>query len=306
MTATRQRGDSATRVVLSDLIDYAGLFPPAGLSMADAVLNFARYQRRDDHWALGRFVVPAARLEEFEAAWSGLGEADLLGTRWPLTALLGPDPAADLERVSGFGERHAHGGPEVLSMEAKIGSAMDIPGLRSAVPMRYQLFLELPLGGDLRALGAAARAAGVAVKIRTGGVRAEDIPEPGAVLEFLAAGAEHRLAFKATAGLHHPLRGRAPLTFVPGCGTAVMYGYLNVLAAAAVLWHHRPLAEAREWLLAENRQELRLAPDGLHWQGHHLDSALLAATRREFMRSIGSCSFTEPLDEIGPLTLGAA
>lgn len=304
MTATRRLGDSAVRTVLSGLIDYAGLFPPAGLPMPEAVANFARYQRRDDHWALGRFVVPAARLEEFAAARETLGAADLLGTRWPLTVLLGPDPGADLERVRAFGERYAHAGPEVLSLEARADAEAAIAALRSAVPVRYELFLELPLDERLRPLAGAARVAGAGVKIRAGGVRPEDFPEPGAVLEFLSVSAGLGLPFKATAGLHHPLRGRAPLTYLPGAATAVMFGYLNVLAAAAAVWLQRPVAEAREWLLADDRREFRLGPDGLEWRAFRLDAAALAATRREFMRSIGSCSFTEPLDEFGALTAG--
>lgn len=306
MTSPRRLDDSATQAVLAGLIDYAGLFPPAGLAMPEAVRNFARYQRRDDHWALGRFVLPASRLEEFEAAVGTLSEADRLGTRWPLTALLGQDHAADLERLAEFGERNGHGGPEVMSLEARAGAPDAIPAIRSLVPMRYELFLELPLEGDLPALLAAVKAAGAEAKVRTGGIRVGDIPEPEAVLEFLAGCARLRLPFKATAGLHHPLRGRAPLTYVAGCDTAVMFGYLNVLAAAAALWHRRPAEEAHAWLLADDRQAFRVRPDGLRWQAFHLDRATLAATRRDFMRSIGSCSFTEPLDEIGPLTMVAA
>ena len=54
------------RILLRGLIDYAGLFPPASLDMADAVRNYAAYREGEHAWALGRFVVPAARLEEFE------------------------------------------------------------------------------------------------------------------------------------------------------------------------------------------------------------------------------------------------
>jgi hypothetical protein len=306
MTVTRRLGHSATRAVLSGLVDYAGLFPPAGLGMPEAVQNFARYQRRDDHWALGRFVVPAARLEEFATARGELGPADLLGTRWPLTVLLGPDPDADLERVKQFSERHTHAGPEVLSLEAKAETEATVSALRRAVPVRYELFLYLPLDDRLPALAAAARAAAAGVKMRAGGVRPEDFPAPRAVLDFLSLSAHLCLPFKATAGLHHPLRGRAPLTYVPGADTVVMFGYLNLLAAAAAVWLQRPMAEAQEWLLADDRREFRLGPDGLQWRTFHLDAAALAATRREFMRSIGSCSFTEPLDEIGALTVGGA
>jgi hypothetical protein len=306
MTAAPQFRDATTRAVLEGLVDYAGLFPPAGLGMAETVLNFARYQRRDDHWALGRLVVPAGRLEEFETALAGLGESDRLGTRWPLTVLLGADYHADLERVATFGERHAHDGPAVLSLEAKAGSPAAVAELRAAVPERYELFLELPLEADLPGLGRAARAAGVMAKVRTGGIRAAEIPAPEAVLAFLAACAAERLPFKATAGLHHPLRGPAPLTYLPGCDTAVLFGYLNVLAAAAALWYRRSSAEAAQWLLADDRREFLLDSEGLGLGTLRLGTAELAATRRGFMRSIGSCSFTEPLDEILTLATGPA
>ncbi len=35
---------TAVRALMTGLIDYAGLFPPAGLSMREAVGNFAGYR----------------------------------------------------------------------------------------------------------------------------------------------------------------------------------------------------------------------------------------------------------------------
>ena len=54
------------RILLSDAIDYAGLFPPASLDMPAAAENFARYLNCEFRWMLGRFVVPAERLAELE------------------------------------------------------------------------------------------------------------------------------------------------------------------------------------------------------------------------------------------------
>ena len=42
---------SAIRALLTGSIDYAGLFPPAGLDMASAVENYARYRAGPDAWA---------------------------------------------------------------------------------------------------------------------------------------------------------------------------------------------------------------------------------------------------------------
>ena len=52
------------KALLANLIDYAGLFPPAALSMEEAVRNYARYREGEHAWMLGRFVVPEARAHE--------------------------------------------------------------------------------------------------------------------------------------------------------------------------------------------------------------------------------------------------
>ncbi len=51
----------SARALLSELIDYAGLFPPAALSMPEAVSNYADYRQGDFNWILGRFVLPVTR-----------------------------------------------------------------------------------------------------------------------------------------------------------------------------------------------------------------------------------------------------
>ncbi len=57
-------------VLLRDLIDYAGLFPPASLAMASSVANYDMYSQSEWNWILGRFIVPVARLAEFEEAFA--------------------------------------------------------------------------------------------------------------------------------------------------------------------------------------------------------------------------------------------
>src|ERR1700722_18063931 len=84
-------------VLLRDLIDYAGLFPPASLAMAPTVANYDAYCRSEWNWILGRFIVPAARLGEFENAFAEL-PAPTPGAgfaKWRLSVLLGADAVAD-------------------------------------------------------------------------------------------------------------------------------------------------------------------------------------------------------------------
>ena len=74
----------ALRSLLTGLIDYAGLFPPAGLGMEAAVRNYDSYVRDEHAWMLGRFIVPAARLAEYEDTVCNSG-VDASG--WSLSVL---------------------------------------------------------------------------------------------------------------------------------------------------------------------------------------------------------------------------
>ena len=48
------------------LIDYAGLFPPANLSLEAAINNYRNYLNSDDSWMLGPFVLPVSLLKEID------------------------------------------------------------------------------------------------------------------------------------------------------------------------------------------------------------------------------------------------
>src|ERR1035441_5961907 len=92
------RADDAASVLLCDLIDYAGLFPPAALAMTASVANYDAHSRSEQNWILGRFIVPAARLDEFEKAFAGLPTPTPGFPSWRLSVLLSSDPVADIAR----------------------------------------------------------------------------------------------------------------------------------------------------------------------------------------------------------------
>ena len=54
------------RALLSEIVDYAGLFPPAQLPLEKAVREYAAHLGEEKAWMLGRFIIPAQRLEELE------------------------------------------------------------------------------------------------------------------------------------------------------------------------------------------------------------------------------------------------
>ena len=62
---------STVRAAFARLIDYAGLFPPAALSMERALSEYATGIARPPAWMLGRFIVPASRVGELSAVHGG-------------------------------------------------------------------------------------------------------------------------------------------------------------------------------------------------------------------------------------------
>jgi hypothetical protein len=144
------------------------------------------------------------------------------------------------------------------------------------------------------------KAAGCCAKVRTGGVEPEAIPPVAELADFIRACAQRRLAFKATAGLHHPIRSEQPLTYAPDSPRAVTHGFLNVFIAACFAWHGRCDIEPE---LGETDPSAFRFDDRAHWRDWSLDAAEVADARANFAHGFGSCSFEEPVRDLQSLGL---
>jgi hypothetical protein len=292
---------TALRNLLTGLIDYAGLFPPAGLGMDAAVRNYDSYLKDEHSWMLGRFIVPAARLKEYEDT---VRNADIDACSWSLSVLAS---AADAEELAGFntGADESDGGGcgSIDVLELKAGSAREVQDAAKAFEGRYQLYFETPLDKCATLLPAVAVAKGRA-KIRTGGEVASAIPDESQVLEFLRIASERRLAFKATAGLHHPLRGMQRLTYQQDSPSAMMHGFLNVFCAAVLLWHEPDRRQEAAWMLGERDADaITMDEASMTWHnsGVTLTADEIRTAREQFAIAFGSCSFTEPVEDLRKL-----
>jgi len=295
-------------VLLRDLIDYAGLFPPASLAMASSVANYGAYLRSEWNWILGRFVVPVALLAAFEEAFAGL-PAPTPGTgftRWRLSVLLGSDPVSDVASIREFNARMAgsrSGRTAVVeSVEVKVAGPAEVKRLSGIIPAELATYFEFPLSSCAECIAEVA-GCGRRAKIRTGGETADKFPAPENVVEFIRLCAAANVSFKATAGLHHPLRSVHRFTYQPDSPSGVMHGFMNFFLTAAFLRAGMETAVAVQLLAEQSGEAFRFDLNGVSWRQHRLSRHEIAAARQSFAVSFGSCSFTEPIDDLKSLRL---
>jgi len=286
----------ALRILLEGLVDYSGFAPPAALPMADAVRNYAAYRRGEHGWLLGRSIIPIAKMAEYEAALANL-ETDEV---WRLSALTTGDVPADIAAIESFNKRH-EGRAVIDVVELKADTVVAVRALRPVVPTNLKTYVEIPLAGDLPALVAALAANGLRGKARTGGLTADGIPSCEQLAKFIVACRAARIPLKFTAGMHAPLRSVRKLTYAADSPTAEMHGFINAFLAAALAWQDAELKSVTQ-LLAER------APEAFHfdderalWHDMRVASENLEAVRRGFAISLGSCSFTEPIEGLQQL-----
>lgn len=299
---------AAINILLDELIDYAGLFPPAALGMGPAVETFDRHRGGRHAAALGRFVLPVSRFEEFEQAVAGrlpevpeVDDLDQAPELWAISALVAPAEdldavRRDLEAIEAFNDRHTEVGAgaaivDTIELRASGGEAVD--AVLDLLDDDIFPYFELDASTDVRGTLAAIAGLDGGAKIRTGGVTADAHPTVEQVAAFIAACRMADVPFKATAGLHHAVRAHQASV------NATQFGFLNVFVGAAM--HHAGLVDVaglRDVLGEEDGDAFACNERGISWRGRTIETAALAEARSRFCHSFGSCSFDEPIDEL--------
>jgi hypothetical protein len=327
---------SSIHVFLSGIIDYAGLFPPAQLPLRNAVENYAAYRHWFEKWMLGRFVCGIDRLAEMIDITRALqDESD--GNPWGLTLLprgaansaeagellrddlRAVDAAVEAAGVNVAADVFELKLPADLVAGSHAGAVRDfIVALLPIVKERprsqpTRLFFEVPLTGDdwsaplapavegLASGGAAWVAEGQPApgfKMRMGGADASAFPTVEAAAAAIALARDHRLAVKATAGLHHPLRHYNDVV------ETHMHGFLNVFMALMIATrHHLEPTRIAEILRDERGPDFRFEEQGCGWKELWLTLDDVSWIRGDRAIAFGSCSFHEPVEDLQKLGL---
>jgi hypothetical protein len=273
--------------VWSGLIDDAAVFPPGDSPLDDAVSAYV--SRRDEWYAdlVGSFVVKDVDVPHVDAAI-------------PLSIVVTGGAGA----IAGAAKLAAKAGSQVAGLEIALRDPDDLAGNARRVVAAVDagrseglledetpVYVELPQVGSTASWLAAAdevAAAELRLKFRTGGLEADAFPPAPALAGWIDAALDRETAFKCTAGLHNAL----PHT---GDDGFEHHGFLNVLLATRLAFD----GSSPDDVVAVLEQR---GAEPLHTLLAELGDETVTRTRRWFT-SFGSCSVTEPLDDLIALGL---
>jgi hypothetical protein len=294
------------KYLLRDSIDYAGLFPPAALGMREAVANHIRYKSGPEAWFVDRFVCGSTRIAEMESALNRMGYSDVfgitvVGSGGKTTADFLSNTIADI--VGSRRVRHGYFEAFETRLPVDLLGASDLGPVVRRV-RRYledeEFYVEIPFGPNWKndvpkAIDEIKKTGAAKAKIRTVGITPQEFPTVEQVALFIYECARANLPFKATAGLHHPVRAYREET------RCVMHGFLNVFVAAAIAKTFSPSLSVIEQVVGEEDADAFLfVQQRLRYGVYHLDKDKIVAARN-FIESFGSCSVAEPLGDLEDL-----
>jgi len=314
------------------MIDYAGLFPPADLSLDTAIQNYSEYRNYEDAWMLSRFIIPASRLGELEPYKKTLfneGEPfafSILGRGTETISEYEEQLHGLIHSVEDFHETHGNRvTTEVLEIKlpreavfandtnllfdvyAKTAEALD----QSALTPNYiflEGYFEENWKKDIRLLLEAMRnhnknfdgdnVIETAFKLRCGGIDADMIPSVDKIAFTLNTARENNIALKATAGLHHPIRQYADSV------KARMHGFFNVFGGGILAYaHDLTEKELIKVLQEEDPEHFSFTDKGFQWKSRNVSNDEIMWLRKTALISFGSCSFDEPREDLQKLGL---
>ena len=285
---------ASARALMAGAVDYAGLFPPAQLPLADALAEYRRALAGADAWMLGRFIVPAVQLPALADAVVRDAHD---GRGWTVSAIVREHMDEDAAAVQAFNQRAANLHVRVDTIECRPSSSDSITWLAKTFSPAFTVHVEVGVGptapDDLRVVARHQLRA----KVRTGGLAPDAFPAPASLVAFIESARDVGVPFKATAGLHHAMRGAYPLSDEIGAQSATMHGFVNLMLATATVGERLPTTTAAALLTRTDHSALVFDDERVRWGDVELSIDAIGRMREAQCVSFGACSFREPADE---------
>lgn len=317
-------------VLAKQLFDYAGLFPPAKLSLQKALTKYINYRQGSYKNMLGNFILPASQcvntvsfFHTFKTYFEPIPFSILLTTvktsvefesvfyhdlinleyllqnsskRWFIASFEIFFPLEFYE----YDEKNLFG---LLNM------MLDRISLISNLQSSFDFFCEMPLfEGQKRTRFLSyikkynsLYGNKIFIKLRTGGTTPESIPNTLLLSEVIHDLSKFLLPFKVTAGLHVP---------VPNFNkdvNAKMHGFLNVMLSSMLAYIKEISISSIEDILNNLNYEHLKAEDNALTILIPFDStkkiilslSKISEFRKKYFKGIGTCDFMEPIEHLG-------
>lgn len=286
----------AVPTFLRDLVDDAAIFPPGDLPVPEALVAHAAHRTSWYAPLVGPFVVDDRRLASLSTdvdeplnvsvvASGGAGSVD--------PAVRAAHAASDVRTVAVEAALRAR--DDLASAARRVSTVLALLADDGVLDDDVAVYVEIPLhesidtSPDWQAAADEIAAAGYRLKFRTGGADADAFPSPRTLATAIDAAIDREVPFKCTAGLHHAIAHRDPQTGFDH------HGFLSVLIATRACLDGAGVDAAADLLRHTDASVVLAAvaeagPDGL-------------ASARRWFRSLGSCSVTDPVDDLVALGL---
>jgi hypothetical protein len=249
---------------------------------------------------LGRFVTPVSRLGEFiEDTGDFIGRGP--DGRWHIAAVAGEDINQSVRQVNEFNDKYGDTAfCDVL--EIKANSLSKIENTLNGFPDEVTAYFEISTGEDFEDLITSLAMHGQRAKIRTGGITPDAFPSATDIIRFVRTCLAVNVPFKATAGLHHPIRCYKPLTYDADAVKGTMHGFLNLFLMTGFAREGFKVNLLEELMEEEFGEVFKISENGVEWRDEYsLSTRQIEIMRAAGIQSFGSCSFDEPVADLQKL-----
>lgn len=319
--------------LLSGIIDYAGLFPPAKLSLKQAIDEYLYYRHSDYDWMVSQFIISTQHLDQLaKLADEGYQLPD------PFHLSITAPPSATVDDYFKQLDEILH---QVENIHRKLSVTLQTDMLEIKLPdevlsqpsddaimnvlertctsmdlqKKYpnRVFFEIP-GFDFNSSNAQRVIEALAkynnqlrqenpeyyrycgFKIRCGGMESHHFPSATYLADAILQANKKGVTLKFTAGLHHPVR-----IFHPSVQTK-MFGFLNIFGAGIF---SRLYGLTKDEIMAileeENPKNFNFTKDYFSWNAYKATPSQIKQLRHDAFISFGSCSVAEPVEDLQEL-----
>lgn len=327
--------DKALKSFLSGIVDYAGLFPPASLSLKTAMEEYVKYRHSDYDWMLSRFIITTAQFDNLRNL--SLKDHQLPDPLRLSVTTKGTKSETDflsmMESICSDTIQLHKEIPELIQtqlLEIKLPESIlsqwnaeemyniidhSVHMVSKHPLLPHNIFFEVP-GFEFDAELAKKVIHAISehnktveqddleqykfsgFKIRCGGVEAFQFPPAEYLAETIINARDAGVPLKFTAGLHHPVR-----LFHSSVQTK-MFGFLNVFGAGILAYaHDLSTQKIQEILEDEESGHFSFSGNDFSWKDLSVSFSEIQTLRKEALISFGSCSMAEPVEDLQDLGL---